>query len=203
MRLKSYDGGIGQGPGLESHGGSTYCAIAALALMDRVDEMAALRPRVLDWCIKRQLGEAHPSWGEAGHAADAAASEDDATNSDDTSDTTIIDDTGGLQGRPNKPADTCYAFWIGATLQLLHATHFLSHRALLFFLRKTETRVYGGFGKDEEALPDALHSYMGLAGWSVVSGGGDEEWAVGLRGLDGALNLTRRHVDRLLQGRGD
>jgi len=29
---QNYDGGIGLGPGLESHGGSTYCAVAALAL---------------------------------------------------------------------------------------------------------------------------------------------------------------------------
>ena len=26
---QNYDGGIGLGPGLESHGGSTYCAVAA------------------------------------------------------------------------------------------------------------------------------------------------------------------------------
>lgn len=24
----------------------------------------------------------------------------------------------GFQGRPNKPADTCYSFWIGASLQV-------------------------------------------------------------------------------------
>lgn len=24
----------------------------------------------------------------------------------------------GFQGRPNKPVDTCYSFWVGATLQV-------------------------------------------------------------------------------------
>ena len=24
----------------------------------------------------------------------------------------------GFQGRPNKPADTCYSFWVGATLKV-------------------------------------------------------------------------------------
>ena len=24
----------------------------------------------------------------------------------------------GFQGRPNKPADTCYSFWVGATLEV-------------------------------------------------------------------------------------
>ena len=33
QRSQNYDGGIGLGPGLESHGGSTYCAVAALALL--------------------------------------------------------------------------------------------------------------------------------------------------------------------------
>lgn len=32
----SYEGGVGQGPGLEAHGGSTYCAVAALSLMGRL-----------------------------------------------------------------------------------------------------------------------------------------------------------------------
>lgn len=34
--FQSYDYGIGQGPGLESHGGVTYCAIAALTLMGKL-----------------------------------------------------------------------------------------------------------------------------------------------------------------------
>lgn len=40
MQLQqSYDYGIGQGPGQESHGGSTYCAVAALHLMGRLDDL--------------------------------------------------------------------------------------------------------------------------------------------------------------------
>ena len=26
----------------------------------------------------------------------------------------------GFQGRPNKPTDTCYSFWVGATLKVGH-----------------------------------------------------------------------------------
>lgn len=29
----------------------------------------------------------------------------------------------GFQGRPNKPVDTCYSFWIGASLKILNAFH--------------------------------------------------------------------------------
>ena len=27
---------------------------------------------------------------------------------------------GGFSGRPGKPADTCYSFWIGATLEVYY-----------------------------------------------------------------------------------
>lgn len=36
--FQSYEYGIGQGPGQEAHGGSTYCAVASLALLDKVHE---------------------------------------------------------------------------------------------------------------------------------------------------------------------
>ncbi|KAL1453666.1 hypothetical protein WDU94_009986 [Cyamophila willieti] len=39
-----FDGAFGQGPYLESHGGSTYCALASLTLMERMDVMTAKQP---------------------------------------------------------------------------------------------------------------------------------------------------------------
>ena len=82
--LQSYEGGIGQGPGLEAHGGSNFCALASLVLMGRLNDVFppgshALR-RLISWCIHRQ------------HS--------------------------GFQGRPNKPVDTCYSFWVGASLEV-------------------------------------------------------------------------------------
>lgn len=63
-------------------GGSTFCGVAALALMRELD--STFSPSQLEglrrWCIQRQQT--------------------------------------GFQGRPNKAVDTCYSFWIGATLQV-------------------------------------------------------------------------------------
>ncbi|MCL7029570.1 hypothetical protein MKW94_017510, partial [Papaver nudicaule] len=80
----SYDGGFGLVPGLESHGGATYCAVAALRLMGFIEDdvlskgttfsVIDVQP-LLEWCLQRQA----------------------------------ID--GGFQGRANKATDTCYAFW--------------------------------------------------------------------------------------------
>ncbi|KAG2586985.1 hypothetical protein PVAP13_5NG089200 [Panicum virgatum] len=82
-KLKSYDGGFGMVPGSESHGGGTFCAVAALHLMGfvQVDLASNLRDSasidmgmLLEWCLQRQVTD------------------------------------GGFQGRRNKPSDTCYAF---------------------------------------------------------------------------------------------
>lgn len=35
---------------------------------------------------------------------------------------------GGFNGRPNKPIDSCYSFWIGSTLKILDAFHFTNFK---------------------------------------------------------------------------
>lgn len=37
----AYDGGLGQGPGLESHGGSTFCGVAALHLTSTISALSS------------------------------------------------------------------------------------------------------------------------------------------------------------------
>ena len=57
-------------------------------------------------------------------------------------DTTLVTSTStstptphsGICGRPCKPADTCYAFWAGASLALLSASHLSSTPALRHYL---------------------------------------------------------------------
>ena len=63
-------------------GGSTFCGIASLVLMGKLQQ--AFSPTELEglkrWCLQRQQS--------------------------------------GFQGRPNKPVDTCYSFWVGASLEV-------------------------------------------------------------------------------------
>jgi len=53
----------------------------------------------------------------------------------------------GYQGRPHKPEDTCYSFWVGASLALLGHGDIpgLEHNRL--FLYSTQNSIMGGFGK--------------------------------------------------------
>ncbi|XP_054159504.1 geranylgeranyl transferase type-1 subunit beta-like [Oppia nitens] len=55
MNSFTYDCGFGQCPGLESHGGSTYCALASLSLMDELSQLSAKQLSSLTrWCLFRQ-----------------------------------------------------------------------------------------------------------------------------------------------------
>ncbi|XP_073104739.1 geranylgeranyl transferase type-1 subunit beta [Elaeis guineensis] len=141
VQCQSYDGGFGLAPGLESHGGATYCAVAALQLMGFINvdisskpakSMVIDVPLLVEWSLQRQ-----------------------AVN-------------GGFQGRPNKPSDTCYAFWVGGVLKILGFYHFLDKGALRKFLLSCQSK-YGGFTKfPKNMLPDLYHSYYSFAALSLL-----------------------------------
>jgi geranylgeranyl transferase type-1 subunit beta len=150
-KSKCFDGGYAQGPFQESHGGSTYCAIASLALMDELN--ANEHRDTVFWLLKRQIS--------------------------------------GFQGRINKPADTCYSFWIGASLEILKASQFINFEEQARFLETTESR-YGGFGKECDSYPDLLHSYMGLSGLSIAKD-------PALKSLDCTLGITTEKWTKFLE----
>uniref|UniRef100_A0A1I7XQ67 Geranylgeranyl transferase type I subunit beta n=1 Tax=Heterorhabditis bacteriophora TaxID=37862 RepID=A0A1I7XQ67_HETBA len=112
----NYDGGIGQGPGDESHGGSTYCAIASLALSNRLWNESVLSRKEIDRLIK---------WA-------------------------VWKQERGFHGRAHKPDDSCYAFWIGATLEILNAHPFINDIYLREFLMIAQHEHLGGFCKIPE-----------------------------------------------------
>ncbi|KAL5716661.1 protein geranylgeranyltransferase type I [Ranunculus cassubicifolius] len=141
LSCQSYDGGFGLVPGSESHGGATYCAVAALRLMgfigDNLLSETTPSPKIfnasllLEWCLQRQA----------------------------------ID--GGFQGRSNKASDTCYAFWIGGVLRIIGAEDLIDKKALREFLLTCETR-FGGFSKFPGEFPDLYHSYYGFSAFSLL-----------------------------------
>lgn len=125
---QSYDGAFGQKEHQESHGGSTYCAVASLWLMGKLDALCE-REKLIEWLLFRQ--------------------------------------NKGFHGRINKDDDTCYAFWIGSSLEMLDAYKYIAKEPLLQFLETTHT-PYGGFGKCENSFPDMMHSYLGLSGLAIA-----------------------------------
>ncbi|WFD32369.1 protein geranylgeranyltransferase type I [Malassezia sp. CBS 17886] len=54
LSCQHYEGAFAQQPHLESHGGSTYCCVAALALAGRLHELTR-RPQLEAWLLARQV----------------------------------------------------------------------------------------------------------------------------------------------------
>ncbi|XP_053972599.1 geranylgeranyl transferase type-1 subunit beta [Hylaeus anthracinus] len=155
LKSISYDGAMGQGPGLESHGGSTFCAIASLFLMNELHNVLTNNQlnRLRRWCVMRQ--------------------------------------DGGFGGRPGKPSDSCYSFWVGATLQLLDAYKFSDNEDNRTFLFYCQDDMYGGFAKNVCCEVDPLHTYLGLCGLSLL---GEPDLCT----LHAALNISDRAYKKLL-----
>lgn len=51
----TYEGAFGQNPGSEAHGGSTFCSVASLYLMNKLDILDERQIKKLrEWCLNRQ-----------------------------------------------------------------------------------------------------------------------------------------------------
>ncbi|KAG8390875.1 hypothetical protein BUALT_Bualt01G0129100 [Buddleja alternifolia] len=159
IKCQSYDGGFGLIPGSESHGGATYCAVASLQLMGFLEEDLLSKNAPCHVINVPLLLD----WSLQKQAQD-----------------------GGFQGRANKPADTCYAFWVGGVLKILGADKFINEKALREFLLTCQSE-YGGFSKFPRLLPDLYHSYYGFCAFSLL-----EE--PGLNSLCVQLGITHKKL---------
>ena len=76
----------------------------------------------------------------------------------------------GFNGRTNKDVDSCYSFWIGASLHIIGSFDMTdAEQATLFLLQQCQSYKHGGFSKTPSGPPDILHSfysvcYLALAG---------------------------------------
>ncbi|CAF1143559.1 unnamed protein product [Adineta ricciae] len=130
LQCRTYEYAFGQVPDAEAHGGSTFCAIAALSLLNRLNDLDH-QDELVRWCLQRQ--------------------------------------TEGFNGRPNKPDDSCYSWWIGATLKLLGKESLINIDQNQTFLHATESKITGGFSKLPDSSADPLHSYLSLASLSLMN----------------------------------
>lgn len=138
---------------MESHGGTTFCAIAALKLSNQLDELPeSMKEKLLRWLVFRQEE--------------------------------------GFNGRPNKPTDSCYSFWIGATLQILNAFHFTNFRENRNYLLSAQDSVTGGFSKWPDSSVDPFHTYFALCGLSFIN-------EPNLQEIMPSLNITKRAYEHL------
>ncbi|KDQ08317.1 hypothetical protein BOTBODRAFT_38012 [Botryobasidium botryosum FD-172 SS1] len=162
QRCRTYEGGYSQSPDQEASGGTTYCAIAALALLPlAIRSTTALTPFELKQTLRWLALMQEPT------------------------------DAGGFKGRTEKTADACYSFWCGATLENLNAGHLVDPDANARFISSCQFK-YGGIAKAPNHPPDPLHTYMSLASLAIYPPTGVAEpdaWV--LQKMDPALNASR------------
>jgi geranylgeranyl transferase type-1 subunit beta len=194
-RSQTYDGGVSETARNESHAGYAYCAAASLALLARpetestaeerdqaqkstaVEKGIADVPGLVHWLVSRQFPLTEKKEEEAA---------DEGTVPPSLSTLTISDDPilfAGYNGRINKVADTCYAWWVAGALailspQLVRETNagsetspsLLSVEATRAFLLGKTQHIVGGFGKHVGDPPDIYHGFLGLAALSTLQG---------------------------------
>ncbi|KAK3699544.1 geranylgeranyl transferase type-1 subunit beta [Vermiconidia calcicola] len=194
-----FDGGIADEPFHEPHAGYTFCSLGCLSLMDRLntgkhpstDESHGPSDvqEVIRWLVHRQTNLLDPDAALDSEFVGAKtakldplevdkllmqASDAQAVSKPSSSSVFAINtECAGMNGRTNKVADTCYAWWSGASLHMLGQPNLYDQTAVRkYLLEKTQHPVLGGFGKFPGDLPDLYHSYLGLAALSLA--GSDE-----------------------------
>lgn len=198
---QSYDGGFSEAPLGESHAGMTYCAIAALSLLGHLNESGIESVEALTrWLVSRQVPfEKKDELGEEEReeALETGTEEEKLEISKVLSKVELGTDGrpvwGGFNGRCNKLADTCYSFWVGASLDMLKKLSLIDINANRRFLLEKTRHVIGGFSKLPEpgAIPDILHSFLGLAALALMR----ED---GVNRLDAALCISMQAKERLV-----
>jgi len=95
----------------------------------------------------------------------------------------------GFQGRPNKLQDTCYSFWVGASLCILGHYDLIDGKHSRNFTLSCQYQN-GGFAKWPNTKPDVLHTYLSFCGLSFSG-------EPGIMPVNPVLCLSQRAVDRL------
>ncbi|KAF7515576.1 hypothetical protein G7054_g14508 [Neopestalotiopsis clavispora] len=206
---QTFDGGIAESAMGESHAGYSYCAVAALSMLDLTADdkenpnqylKAGIPsiPALVHYLVSRQF-----VYTEEADSEDEDETEPSSTPAPDMASLSLEDaSVAGFSGRPNKIPDTCYTWWVAGALDLLGdafegPTTVDQASGKQFLLEKTQ-HVIGGFGKNAGKPPDVYHAYLGLAALATMAGDKQE---AGLGLFDVRLCIGREAANRVAIGR--
>ncbi|KAJ2550253.1 Rab geranylgeranyltransferase [Coemansia sp. RSA 1878] len=96
---------------------------------------------------------------------------------------------GGMNGRPQKLEDVCYAWWVGSALDILRRRHWISAEKLVEFVVSAQDEN-GGIADRPGDVADVYHTCFGIAGLSLVR-------YPGLNEVDPVYCMPRSVVKRL------
>jgi len=141
-----------------------YCAVCALAILGRVEEGVGDMDALVGWLARRQL----PVRAKRDQDEDDEEEEEEEAEEEERGGVEYPREGVGFNGRCNKVADSCYSWWICATLQALGRLDLVDTDEVLRFLLERAQHVVGGFGKYPGDPPDVYHSFFGLATMAML-----------------------------------
>lgn len=128
----------------------TYCAVAALSLLGRLEDGISNHEDLVRWLVQRQVPFEERHIMDDEEWADILATGTDAEKAAGIEIKLGADGKpiwAGFHGRCNKKADTCYSFWIGGALSILKKLHLMDLSANRRFLLEKTRHIIGGFMK--------------------------------------------------------
>lgn len=172
LRCRNFDGGFGSVPGGESHAAHVFTSLGTLAILAQHDH----------------------------HSSTTTITTTAGTTTLASSGVVDVSSTawwlscrqlrgGGLNGRPEKLADTCYGWWVLASLAMLGKMDWISGSALRVFILAAQDDEGGGISDRPGDEADVYHTCFGLAGLALLREPG--LWEIDPRYCL-PLDLTRR-----------
>jgi len=134
------DGGYGTVPGAESHSGQIFVCLAAMSIAGVLSSRLEHDPRWAD-----QLG----GWLSERQISSGPG-------------------LGGLNGRPEKKEDVCYAWWVVSSLAMIKREHWIDRPALRKFILGCQDSEHGGISDRPGDAVDVFHTHFGIAGLSLL-----------------------------------
>mgnify|MGYP002716460175 CR=1 FL=1 len=77
--------------------------------------------------------------------------------------------SGGLNGRPEKLPDLCYSWWVLSSLAIIGRLHWINKQKLLCFIMACQDNETGGFSDRPGNMVDPFHTLFGITGLSLLS----------------------------------
>ncbi|KAI0593363.1 terpenoid cyclases/protein prenyltransferase alpha-alpha toroid [Biscogniauxia sp. FL1348] len=204
-RGQTFDGGLSESSTHESHSGYAYCGVAALALLDLANPDPSAKPdhyihagipsipSLIHFLANRQFVYSDESENDEDENEDKPATD---PSLPDLSSLSMSDESvTGFNGRLNKAADTCYAWWVSGALSLLGQLGLIDRGPARRFLLEKTQHVIGGFTKYPGGPPDVYHAYMGLAALATL--GGEE----GLKKFDPRICASVEVAEKIARAR--
>lgn len=76
--------------------------------------------------------------------------------------------SGGLNGRPEKLPDLCYSWWCLSSMKMINRMHLIDHERLLNFILACQDEELGGFSDRPGNWVDPYHTMFGIASISLI-----------------------------------